>query len=370
MEINRVIPILVTFFLTSIVYAQFDEGGNVKRRYCFEKSIEKMGERFVSWDCGKSDRILDCNEKLESDPGSSLVVHRKSRTPYTGTCETCHNNGLKQRVVNFRDGKVHGIDTTYYTSGCPQVVREHIDGVESGTWTYFNDSSGLVAWRTQFRDGEKHGKSINYSHYMVGTDKMTVKIGQSEKEIRFGIYERDTIKIEHFKNGKLDGQKKEYYPGSKIRKEVSYKEGRLDGPYIYYDEEGNILQELEYKNGKKHGEWKFYYDNGKLLRTENWSEGVKSGEFKTFFIQGFVQELEVYNDKGQKHGWFETRFPDEKIKRRARYRRDQLIEEHVFDEYGNEIKTVGKPVEVDEDDEVPEAKSKGDRKWWQFWKKK
>lgn len=339
-----------------------------RNRLCFQESIDRYGKRYVDWQCGQNDAIVDCNEKLESDPGSNLVLTRSSGAPYSGDCETCHDNGIRQRLVHFNGGLVDGIDTTYYSSGCPQVVRNHIDGAENGMWTYYNDTSGLEAWQINYFNGEKHGQSIYWSHYRVGTDQTNVKIGNSTRTLEYGLYERDTIKIENYANGLLHGLKQEFYPGSKIKKEVYYENGVFHGPFLVYDEEGNLLQELNYSEGEKDGESKYYYDDGSLLRTENWDKGVKEGTFKTFYIQGFPQKIENYK-KGMKHGYFEERFNDDKIKREAYYKKDELVEEHVYDKYGNEIRTVDEdgPVEKTEDDEIPETKKK---KWWQFWKKK
>lgn len=361
---NKTYTVLLALFLVTLSHAQITPQG--KRKPCFQKSIDRLSQRFVDWECGQSEQVLDCNEKLESDPGKSLVVHRRSGNPYTGKCETCHDNGIRERIVQFNEGKVHGVDTTYYNSGCTQVVRNHINGVESGTWTYYNDSSGLEAWKINYHEGERHGKSIFYRHFMVDTDKLTYKVGSAEKTLKHGVYDSDTARIEHYNKGLLHGKKMEYYPGSKIKKEVRYENGMLHGPSVYYDEDGQVLQELNFKEGKKHGKLKYYYDNGNLLRTESWENGVKSGEFKSFFIQGYIQSIENYDDEGRRHGWFEDRFHDDKIKRRARYVRDKLVEEHVYDKYSNETRTVGEPESGDEDDELPQTKK--DKKWWQFWK--
>ncbi|PKR81647.1 hypothetical protein CW751_03735 [Brumimicrobium salinarum] len=366
---NKVV-ILIFLLCIPFAHSQISKNnafGN-QRGPCFQKSLDRLGKRYASWECDEFDNIVDCNEKLESDPGSNLVLTRSSGTPFTGDCESCHMNGLRQRLVHFVNGKTDGIDTTYYQSGCPQVVRNHITGVENGTWTYYNDTSGLVAWKINYFNGEKHGESIFYRQNKVGTDFVTVKINGAERKIHYSTYENDTVKIEIYNNGKLEGIKKEYWPGSKIKREVSYKEGVFDGAYIEYGPSGNVMQERNYDEGLKDGDWKYYYNDGSLLKTESWNKDVKDGTFKTFYIQGHIQTLETYK-RGMKHGRFMERFPDDKIKREAEYKRGELIEEHVFDKYGNEIRTVGEdqPHEKNEDDEMPTTKK---RKWWQFWKKK
>lgn len=351
---------------TYMVHAQISGASN--RGPCFQKSIDRLGKRYVDWQCDERDAIVDCNEKLSQDPGSNIVRTRSSGSPYSGDCETCHMNGLRERVVHFVNGRVDGTDTTYYQSGCPQVVRTHIEGVENGTWTYYNDTSGLVAWNIQYYNGEKHGQAIYYRQHKVGEKVMKVNINRDEKKIYYNEYENDTVKIEQFSEGRLNGTKKEYYKGSKLRKEVNYKDGVLHGPFMIYDTEGNLLQELNYEEGEKDGEWKYYYNDGSLLKIENWDEGVKDGVFKTFYIQGHIQTMETYK-KGRKHGEFMERFPNDKVKREAIYKKDELIEEHVYDKFGNEIRTVSEdgPEQQTEDDEVTTKKKK---KWWQFWKRK
>ena len=360
---------LIFTLCTSIAWGQFGDDAPKRGALCFQKSLDRLGQRYADWECGMDDRVLDCNERLDIDPNSKLVFLTSSGRPFTGDCETCHDNGLKERFVSFQNGKTHGVDSAFYQSGCPQVVRRHIEGLENGTWTYFNDTSGLVAWEINYLNGQKHGKSIYFSHYQIGTDQVKVKYGNQEVTLTYSVYDSDTMRLEYFVDGKLDGKRIEYFPGSKPRREVHYKDGIFHGPFIVYNLEGNILQELHYKEGKKDGNWKYYYEDGSLLRTENWSEDVKVGEQKVFFIQGHMQSKESYDKRGRKEGWFEERYADDKLKRKALYRKGELIEEQIFDEFGREIESTGTPSSGADDDEIPTTKSSS-RKWWQFWKKK
>lgn len=342
-------------FLTFSLFGQINSPDfGARRAPCFQKSLDRMGQKYVEWECGNDNSLVDCNEALEGDPGSNVVYTRSGGSPFTGTCETCHMNGLRQNLISFSNGRVEGIDTTYYESGCPQVVRNHISGKENGTWTYYQDSSGLVAWEIGFAAGEKHGKSTFFRQRMVGTDRLKIHINGADRFIDYGVYENDTVKVEHYVDGVLEGVKKEYYfPGSKVMREVNYRQGVFHGAYLEYNPEGELLQELTYFNGLKDGDWKFFYDDGSLMRTESWNKDVKEGEFKTFFINGEIQSIEVYR-KGQENGEFIERFHDNKLKRQAIYRRGVLIEEHVFDKWGNEIKTVGGSANQNaEDDDIP-----------------
>jgi len=96
-----------------------------------------------------------------------------------------------------------------------------------------------------------------------------------------------------------------------------------------------------------------------LLMTESWDNGVKNGEFKTFYYQGHLQVLETYK-KGIKEGKFQEFYPDQKPKRLAVYVKNVLVEEHLFDELGNETHTFGGGAKSGaEDDAMPTKKEKG-----------
>ncbi|MDX1445530.1 toxin-antitoxin system YwqK family antitoxin [Lishizhenia sp.] len=357
---NWILLVLV-IMVQSFVFGQMEKLGEP----CYQKTLDrkeamkKSRSRYVEWECGKDPEIVDCNQALQLDPETERVYTNGSANDFstggqlfTGYCESCHDNGIRKRLVYFENGLQNGKDTTYYESGCPLVVTSYIAGKENGTWTKFFDSSGYVAWEINFLDNKKHGRSIYFAQYPNGEDR--------NGHPRYTI---DTLKIESFVNGILDGTKKEFYKDSKIKREVNYKMGELHGAFKTYGEDGTLLEDLNFEDGEKEGEQKYYYDNGAPLRTENWKKHLKEGNFTTFYIQGHVQKSEVYK-KGQKHGWFEERFPDNSIKRRALYEKDVLIEEHVFDKYGNEIKTFGVEEEENaaEDDAMPTEKGKKKRK--------
>ena len=64
-----------------------------------------------------------------------------------------------------------------------------------------------------------------------------------------------------------------------------------------------------------------------------------------------------------REGWFEERFPDGKLKRRAFYRGDILIEETVYDQLGKIVSQYGVTQSTGkEDDEMPGGKTEKTKK--------
>lgn len=333
----RSLSTLIFLLGSAATFGQITSLKKDNEKPCYEKANELRRKGVSLLECGKLAGVVDCNEELEYSHETDLFLRKAkdfvNRTgagkPFTGTCESCFMSGLLERRISFVDGRENGIDTSYYENGCIQAVRSHIQGAESGTWSYYYDSTQVLAWEMNYYLGEKHGKHVFFKP------------------------NGDTTKLEYYKNGLLDGVRKQYFKGSKVFKEISYSAGLMDGPFKMYNNQGVIIEESNYKANKKHGIQKYFYDDGVLLRTENWESGIKSGEFKMFYYQGHLQTLETYNKKGQKDGKFEEYYPDQRPKRIAVYLKDVLVEDHQFDEHGNETYSFGAPTTSDkEDDEI------------------
>lgn len=419
--------LVAIFCLFSVAAVAQPKFGVVRRDSvpCYQKAADRAKQRYTEWECGKIAGVVDCNQKLEMSQDGKRVVTSSQKMPFSGVCETCHMNGILERRVTFVDGFANGVDTTYYQSGCIMVIRSHVQGVEDGRWTYFNDSTQIPAWEKTYRLGQLDGPQLTYNA------------------------KGDTLKLENYLDGVLNGPKVSYDSKGVRNKKVNYVKGLLDGPFLVYNRQGKIIEELNFKEGKKHGVQHYYYDDGKLLRTETWDMDSRNGEVKTLFYDQTLQSIENYkkvnpkpnqyvtaelyacpsnevamalgqmlydkkpkaqvldslkdanivvsqvrgealNDvpvlKGKnlakgvnkpiksgklyyvavvselknmtkmevREGAFEERFPDGKVKSRAIYKNDILIEEHVFDEQGREIRTFGgTPNSGKEDDAMP-----------------
>ena len=64
--------------------------GIEKKDSCYKRGEAKSKQRFAEWECGKIAGVVDCNEKLELDPGSNTVITSGNKQPFSGMCETCH----------------------------------------------------------------------------------------------------------------------------------------------------------------------------------------------------------------------------------------------------------------------------------------
>lgn len=316
---------------------------------CYDKA-KRVNVRVTGWECGKIAGVVNCNEKLTYDENTNLILSGNDGSPFSGKCETCFSNGLLERRITFVNGKEDGKDTTYFRSGCRNVIRDHMQGEENGSWLKYYDSLPQLAWEINYLIGEKNGKSIFFR-----------KNG-------------DTTLWENYKNGLLNGVKRTYYRGTRLKKESNYLNGVLHGPFKFYSPDTVLLDDLNFANGKKDGNLKYFYNDGTLMKTENWDEGAKIGIFKSFYYQGHLQSKESYK-KGSREGEFLEYYSDQTMKRRSVYKKDVLIEDHQYSEEGVETVTVGEATEMgsQEDDDAPRTVSKKKKTkkkgGWKFWKR-
>lgn len=153
-------------------------------------------------------------------------------------------------------------------------------------------------------DGLKNGRFNRYDLFAHDDGKDTVKL---TKEL-------------NYKDGKLDGVKKEYYFSGKLLSIDYLVNGRHEGESIQYDEEGNVLVKryykgglldgkfirynerdpsklrtvIDYKDGKENGEHRDYYPNGNLLQVYGVIDDIRRGPYKLYWENGNIKKESNY----------------------------------------------------------------------------
>ena len=259
-------------------------------------------------------KITNCNDLVSFDEDTDTYYSKKdARLLYSGKCVTCYRNGQLKSQISIVNGKQDSIGLEYYESGCIQSKMYYLSGKLDGEITYYYDSTNNKAQQELFKEGIRNGKSIEFENNTTN----------------------DTLIYTTFKNNKLDGIKKEFYPNNKIWRIIEYKNGIQNGTQKKYSLEGKIEMEISFKNGKKDGVWHYYFDSGLEAKLENWSEGLKNGEFKIMDEKGIIKMQEFYkiNIPIDEHI---QNYPDGKPKHITIYdKKGIIIEELSFDEFGS-----------------------------------
>lgn len=124
-----------------------------------------------------------------------------------------------------------------------------------------------------------------------------------------------------YKDSRKIGIWKKYYPGGKIKSEITYSGGRPKGPYTLYYDNGNIEESGNWQRtkntgsfkryhpngkvaqdftfsetGKRTGKQTYYYENGNVRLEGTWQEGLESGEMKEYYENGDLMEVKQFNN--------------------------------------------------------------------------
>jgi antitoxin component YwqK of YwqJK toxin-antitoxin module len=294
--------------------------------------------------------VSDCNGMVYNETvnvngqDQEVIFHQKSGKPFTGECKVCHNNGNLYMYLKYQNGFSVGIDTVYWENGNINLIRSHDElglGTEHGTWKFYRED-GSLKWEKSYVNGAADGEQRHY-------------------------FPDSTLeKIEVWKMDQLNGKKQEFYEGGQLKKEVNYKNGKWDGRYITYFEDGKVESEQNYVNDKKEGISTYYHRNGSIFYTESHVNGLKEGEFERFYPDEKKWTVENYKSD-LRHGHFEEYYQNEKnvIKYTAEYKKGTLIEEHFFDEFGDETRPPDTPANPEGDKEgegAPEGEGDGKKK--------
>ena len=183
------------------------------------------------------------------------------------------------------DGKRHGLwRGTFEESGRVRYEGTFDHGRETGIFTYYDDTKAHPVMAT--RDFTKGPDSVWTVYY--DQQKHVVSQGMlrgkqpSGTWVYFHKASKDTMTVEHYADGKLDGIRKVFYRSKSPAEMVSYKNGVLHGPYRKYSEKGSVMEEVNYVNGLIEGPAVYRDGSGALISKGNYKGGRKDGIWEIY----------------------------------------------------------------------------------------
>jgi antitoxin component YwqK of YwqJK toxin-antitoxin module len=179
------------------------------------------------------------------------------------------------------------------------------NGKEVGLFNFYDDTKtqSVIATRNfNITDNSAYTIFYDQKKNVVSEGKVVNKLYEGEWK-----YYHEASKVvmtqEFYKNGKLNGSKKIYFPSGKIAEEANYvnniregkykkytedgialeesnyKKGEFDGIAIFKDPIGNVVAKGIFKEGKKVGIWEFF-ENGKKVSQDDFSKPRKKFDTK------------------------------------------------------------------------------------------
>ena len=144
---------------------------------------------------------------------------------------------------------------------------------ESKSWFWRTNNNQLLS-QGYNKDGKQDGEYKEY--YEDGKIKQETYYikGLKEGSEKVFMNNGDRVSESEFKDDKLNGKHKRYFKNILIL-ECHYKEGKLDGEYTSYWDNGKVCTKTTYKNDKLDGEWEYWNEDGTLKEKLLYKDGEK-----------------------------------------------------------------------------------------------
>lgn len=203
-----------------------------------------------------------------------------------------------QEISNQLDsnGKKDGIwKGIFENSKRPRYEGTFKNGVEVGTFKYFDDTQAQTVIAT--RVFSENGKVAQTTFFDQKNNK--VSEGKTVNRLKEGVWNyyhkasKQLMKVEHYKNGKLEGLQTIYFPSGKIAEETAYKGGQREGIYKIYTENGFVIEESTFSKNQYDGLAIFRDAGGKMVSKGSFVKNEKYGIWE-FYEVGKLVKKEKY----------------------------------------------------------------------------
>jgi len=202
------------------------------------------------------------------------------------------NELLSEKSTHFAFGTPS--TETVFVPAPADTNQTDANGKRTGFWS---EKMGGYDWKGFYVDGKKHGTFVAYPiglsmFAMVETYDMGKKNGIFLVADRAGY----VVKEEWFRNDSLDGYKRTFYTGGRVKTEEHYKNGKLDGVKRVYNASNKLSEEGYFVNGERSGLNKWFYTDGKINTESNYVNGSLEGTMTSYHPNGNVASKTVYKN--------------------------------------------------------------------------
>jgi len=266
-------------------------------------------------------------------------------------------NGKLSEEMNISNNKKNGLGTSYDSIGRVVSKGNYINNLKTGVWenfAYFSESGDIGKVIQEYKAGKKEGKLQRI--LIIDKYEQVISEGYYKEDKISGLgigYVGDTIVVNYFFNGKLDGPKTFYlcpdiYKKTDVNKvdleklvllfEGHYVSGEKTGTWKHYsrnninqgaarlpyltqtyagnklngvredrDSLGNIILKGSYSDNEQHGVWRYFEYNNSQQQTSmlkvSYERGEKKGLTELYYGDKNIY-TGSYNGNGYKDGFW------------------------------------------------------------------
>ena len=243
--------------------------------------------KYYYYNSGHINTIAYKNEKGEFDgcfdfftkEGGIMSHGCLSEDKYYGDWVFYHENGQISITGSYDNDKRDSTFKEYSDKGELLKVMNYSDGKYDGQYSVHN-SHGIIEEDYNYEDGELNGKAFTYH-----------ELGKESIEYEYT-----------FKDNKIDGLLKEYYPSGQILMEVNFVEGSREGLETRYHFNGEVETRANYVDNLADGEYVSYYNNGAIEQKGYYKKGKLTGKWEKYYINGNIETVSNYSESGKLEG--------------------------------------------------------------------
>lgn len=206
----------LTFVISFIAYSVYE---NIYKKYCIkysksdviqEEGVFRWGKRSGRW----NEYNIDGSKKRYS-------YYVKGELQYV---EKFYKIGIIKEVINYKNGREHGIYYNYHQNGSLREICHFINGRKHGPYhKYFKGE--LIEETGRYNNGELDGLVYTF------------------------FENRRVESVKRLSNGILDGRTTEYYEDGAISSIIDYSNGKLNGIHKEFDDQGLLICHRLYQDG-------------------------------------------------------------------------------------------------------------------------
>lgn len=255
--------------------------------------------------------------------------------------ETGKKEGFWIEFENMKDEIATGIydngqkkdEWRYYSADNLLKIETYKDNILNGSVITFNSNNNQIEKSLNYKDGKLEGNCKEYYFGELKFDreyKNGMLNGQAKE---YSLYSDGTSQCHegYYVNDEKQGLWKEYDKNGLLHSTQNYTDDREDGIYKQFDEKGNITYTEEWEYGEQLNSIE-YYPNGNIQRVEQWAEGTRNGIANSFYESGEKHEEYNYKD-GEVDGKAFTYDKDGSVSKYEIFSNGELIKEFSKEEF-------------------------------------
>ncbi len=307
----------------------FYESLEVQNGVAYLKNLPYTGLSIKQWENRQTNEEINWVDGLRdgvyseyTETGVLVARENWSRGVKHGEYAYYYPDGRIKNKGTFKNGNLDGEIWGYYTNGKAKYINNYESGVRQGkTQTWFSNGSTeqigylvnnvphgeVMAWypdstpryQSEYKMGVLHGRYYRWHKTGCPAEESYYKNGNLDSIRR--LYDELNcvlIEVQEYDNGNKNGGFIKFGFRNDTLKIENWKNNKLDGRYVVWRDRG-IEMIGNYDGGEPDGYWKYGMMSHYQMREGLYNKGTMTGLWKFYDADGELLARQWYDDNGE-----------------------------------------------------------------------